>query len=244
MHLSGDVIGAPNVICKSAEKVAVSMSQGERQLGVLFAETTLKMLTIFRVCGVVALEDVFNADLVGEIAAAQDADFDAFYARHVKRFALELPALQISAWCDTPHRPVTPPRSLSSRIKEDALLEDTGFASRSTDRFEVKLPLQQPYTNPAFTANRFILSFMRVALATNRIELDTFSTVTSLAGAPHQHWHADVDGLWPRCVAHRVLRVHSAENCAHARCSSPGSTSALKSTCLRRAWSASCPLWT
>lgn len=40
------------------------------------------------------------------------------------------------------------------------------------------------------------MTFAKGALRSKRLELDTFSYVMSMAGAPAQHWHTDVDPLF------------------------------------------------
>ncbi|EGD83458.1 hypothetical protein PTSG_04065 [Salpingoeca rosetta] len=73
--------------------------------------------------------------------------------------------------------------------------EWTDAAERSTDRYEVKFPLRYPYTDDAFTANRVIIAAAKLVM-NNKIEIDTFSTVTSLPNAPVQPWHGDVGPLF------------------------------------------------
>ena len=77
--------------------------------------------------------------------------------------------------------------------KESWEAEDA--ASRAQDRFEIKLAMKEPYTNAELTQNSHVLTFAKTLL-TDDLELDTFSYVTSLAGAPHMHWHNDVGSLF------------------------------------------------
>merc|ERR1711871_208110 len=75
--------------------------------------------------------------------------------------------------------------------------ENADAASRSTDRFEIKFPLREPFTNANFVGNDLVV-YLSLLFMSDRVEMDTFSFVTSLAGAPDQHWHADVSHLHPR----------------------------------------------
>ena len=61
---------------------------------------------------------------------------------------------------------------------------------------QVKLPLEPPYLDEALTSSEPVLSLVKGALRSRRLELDTFSYVMSMAGAPAQHWHTDVDPLF------------------------------------------------
>eukprot|EP00055_Hartaetosiga_balthica_P010548 m.45393 g.45393 ORF g.45393 m.45393 type:complete len:524 (-) comp7217_c0_seq1:140-1711(-) len=92
--------------------------------------------------------------------------------------------------------------SFSSRLAKwdhKGVLEWTDAASRSEDRYEIKFKVEPPFTYPDVTANRFILFVSKLMLG-DRIEIDTLSTVTSLPGAPNQHWHADVGSIFKRHI--------------------------------------------
>jgi len=79
--------------------------------------------------------------------------------------------------------------------EDHAGVERTESAGRSEGRFELKFPYRLPYTNPDFYANRIVLAFVKCIL-TSAVQIDTFSAVTSLPGAPLQHYHADVSNLF------------------------------------------------
>lgn len=51
--------------------------------------------------------------------------------------------------------------------------------------------------NPRFVAQRHMYSIIKSMLE-RRIELDTFSSVTSLPGSTDQNWHADTNDLFYR----------------------------------------------
>lgn len=84
------------------------------------------------------------------------------------------------------------------RIEADKLTSEnsTDSARRSSGRWELRNPLRAPFTDSAFVANRAVLSVATAVLKSARIEIDTFSSVTSLGRTPRQHWHNDVGELF------------------------------------------------
>ena len=84
------------------------------------------------------------------------------------------------------------------RIADDKLTTEnsTDSARRSAGRWELRNPLRAPFTNGAFVTNRAVLSVATAVLKSSRIEIDTFSSVTSLGRTPRQHWHNDVGELF------------------------------------------------
>lgn len=69
--------------------------------------------------------------------------------------------------------------------------KDTEAASRGGLRREVRLPLRPPFADPTLTAPPLVRSLLRMALG-ERVELDTFSCITSFPGSMDQAWHSDV----------------------------------------------------
>ena len=67
---------------------------------------------------------------------------------------------------------------------------------RSKLRFEVPLPLEPPYLDEALTSSEPVLSLVKGALRSRRLELDAFSYVVSMAGAPAQPWQTNADPLF------------------------------------------------
>ena len=84
------------------------------------------------------------------------------------------------------------------RIAGDKLTSEnsTDSARRSSGRWELRNPLRAPFTDGAFVANRAVLSVATAVLKSARVEIDTFSSVTSLGRTPRQHWHNDVGELF------------------------------------------------
>ncbi|KAA0164826.1 hypothetical protein FNF27_07754 [Cafeteria roenbergensis] len=82
-----------------------------------------------------------------------------------------------------------------------ATFEGTTAAKRGESRYEFANPLEAPFTDDAVVQNAFLGPVLRRTMGP-RIEMDTFSTVVSLPGAPAQHWHADAGQLFPRAGLH------------------------------------------
>ena len=89
-----------------------------------------------------------------------------------------------------------------ARLVADASQENTTTSwRRSEGRWEVKLPATAPFTSQNLIASPALFPLLKRALGSQDIELDTFSSVTSLAGSPAQHWHADVDDIFAEQAA-------------------------------------------
>lgn len=71
----------------------------------------------------------------------------------------------------------------------------TTSSERSPYRYELFMPLEDPFTDPHLVANNFIMQVTRT-LISSRVEIDTFSYVVSAPGAPDQHWHKDCPDLF------------------------------------------------
>lgn len=59
-------------------------------------------------------------------------------------------------------------RFKASRTSRSAAVAEewTDAASRSDQRYEIKFPLREPYTDPGFTTNRYLLNFAKCMLTT------------------------------------------------------------------------------
>jgi hypothetical protein len=68
----------------------------------------------------------------------------------------------------------------------------SSMAQRSRGRYELKVPLEEPYTNNDLVANAFIMPVMKAHLKSKKIEMDTLSSVTSNPKTEGQQWHRDV----------------------------------------------------
>lgn len=83
----------------------------------------------------------------------------------------------------------------------EATFERADMAKRSEGRYEFFNPLEAPFSSPAVIENAFVMPIVRRAMGP-RVEIDTFSTVTSQPGAPVQHWHQDAGPLFPKAGMH------------------------------------------
>jgi len=156
-----DAVGAANLLCASPNAVRLALPHQkllqERRKGVLPASFVLDALTLLRVCGVVAIQGLFEVGFVAELEAAHTEEFD--------------------------------PSALVGHVETDSV------GSRSEGRYEVKLPLREPFTDARLTRNAQLLSLVKGAVAGDHLEIDTFSHVDALPGASMQVWHKDVDAV-------------------------------------------------
>lgn len=167
----GDSEAAVLSLCKLASAIEIHVSEKEKKRGTLLAQTVFRAKAVFTVCGVVAFPDLMPPRLIDQVHKAQQDVFSDFESQ-------------------IPHD--------KPAYSTEAPFEDPKFgaAEHSPDRFELKFPQRAPFTDRPFSANRFLLSLVKSALGSARIELDTFSSVTARPGAPDQHWHSDVGHLW------------------------------------------------
>ena len=74
----------------------------------------------------------------------------------------------------------------------------------ATDPPTQKYPV---FADPALVRNPLLYAFAKSVLRTGALEVDTHSSVTSMPGAPNQHWHHDTGALfdhdvWPQQKQH------------------------------------------
>eukprot|EP00750_Incisomonas_marina_P010243 INCI16256.2.p1 GENE.INCI16256.2~~INCI16256.2.p1 ORF type:complete len:353 (+),score=54.69 INCI16256.2:573-1631(+) len=93
--------------------------------------------------------------------------------------------------------------------KNTKAVNSTGSAQRSPMRFEVKFDsMEHPeFADVSLVRNPLLYTFVKSFLGTGALEVDTHSSVTSLPGAPNQHWHHDTGNLfdaetWPNQNQH------------------------------------------
>lgn len=55
--------------------------------------------------------------------------------------------------------------------------------------------MKAPFIDPRFAGNRLLVNAIKAVLG-GKIELDTFSAVTSMPNSPNQFWHSDVADLF------------------------------------------------
>ena len=95
---------------------------------------------MLRVCGVVALESVLDTDVVQTISGAQRTLFD--------------------------HLVDGMGGTRAAEKNSGGTVEHDDHASRGSNRYEQKFPVEKPYIDPRFTANRFVLSVISHSLGT------------------------------------------------------------------------------
>ncbi len=172
---------AVSALCTpSAAALTVEPRAWEARRGVLSAQTTLEVLALFRVCGVVAVSDAVGAAAVDRMRAAVDG-----------RLNEELPTIDR-------HRAELRAREAASEPsgRGAALLEAETVAARDRfgTRYELKLPYSSvPYNESNIVDSETLIGLAKLALMSGAVTLDTYSTVVSFPGAPDGGWHADVE---------------------------------------------------
>jgi hypothetical protein len=160
------------------ENLKVRVSDDERVRGFASAQTLRFAWLALKVCGVVAMEGAVEPQAASAAGHAVAAHFEETKAR-MRTLMPEI---------------LDPSTPLSGKASiQTAWLEAT---ERSKLRFEVSLPLEPPYLDEALTSSEPVLSLVKGALRSRQLELNAFSYVVSMAGAPAQHWHTDVDPLF------------------------------------------------
>ena len=82
-------------------------------------------------------------------------------------------------------------RFLDGVENDPSLTNSTWSEQRSPGRYELLSPMESPFTSEKLLRNPLLLPLMQRILSTQRIEVDTHSSVTSLGNTPAQHWHRD-----------------------------------------------------
>jgi len=72
----------------------------------------------------------------------------------------------------------------------------TKSEQRSKYRYEVWAPMIKPFTSDAFIRSPILLPIIKAVVNEQRLEINMLSSVTSLPGAPTQHWHRDSGSLF------------------------------------------------
>ena len=128
---------ATKLLCTEPSRMTIEFSKIELSTGIMSPETVRRMWVLFRICGVISLKDVLSGALVNTMYEAQKQHF----TEHIEEYN----------------------QVYSAVMNNDPFgSELPNFALRSKNRYEVKLPLTPPFTNPSVIANRFILTFAKV----------------------------------------------------------------------------------
>ena len=160
------------------QNLKVRVSDDERMRGFASAHTLRLAWLALKVCGVVAMEGAVEPQAANAAGHAVAAHFEETKAR-MRALVPEV---------------LDPSTPFSGKTSIQTTWLDA--TERSKLRFEVPLPLAPPYLDEALTSSEPVLSLVKGALRSRRLELDTFSYVVSMAGAPAQHWHTNADPLF------------------------------------------------
>lgn len=128
-------------------------------------------LLSLRVCGVVRLRSVWKPTALDAVAAAHRREFEDY---------LQTTGITLGA---------------------NAATATKRGVQRWQGRWESQLPLAPPFDDPSLTMHPSLLAVMQSALGSARLELDTFTQITSIGGAGNQPFHADVGPLWSQQTA-------------------------------------------
>ncbi len=159
-------------LCTSPDALTLRPTAPELNRGMLTASTARLAWGFARVCGVLRLQNVIPQRVVSYVEGAVATDWEA----------RRKPLLQASRRGD----------GVRYYESEDAAMRG------DAKRFELKLPVQAPFTHQNLTAGMPMMTLVHMLLGGDGVELDTFSYVQSLPGANMQPWHRDVEALHRR----------------------------------------------
>jgi len=160
------------------ENLKVRVSDDERMRGFASAQTLRLAWLALKVCGVVVMEGAVEPQAANAAGHAVAAHFEETKAR-MRTLAPEV---------------LDPSTPFDDKASIQTAWLDA--AQRSKLRFEVPLPLEPPYLDEALTSSEPLLSLVKGALRSRRLELNAFAYVVSMAGAPAQHWQTNADPLF------------------------------------------------
>jgi ectoine hydroxylase-related dioxygenase (phytanoyl-CoA dioxygenase family) len=173
------VVSHPVEVAKefcTAKTVRIKLSKRERLQNQCELGLMREILSVMNICGLVVLEGGIDADQVQELLNQDHVCSNSTCADRYQE------AVEGSVADASSHTVV-----------------------RSPGRVESKIPLTK---NPAATSllsDELLLSVLRMLLS-DKIELDTFSVVRALPGAPAQRWHSDVDQVFRHYNRERRLQ--------------------------------------
>ena len=167
----------PHVYC-TTENLKVRMDTKEHIRAFESLQAVQLAWRALEVCGVVVLEGAVAPEVTEAVGHAVAEHFEGTKER-IRAFKPEI---------------LDPSTRFSGKTSIQTVWPDA--AERSKLRFEVKLPLEPPYLDEALTSSEAIVSLIKNVLRSKMLELDTFSYVVSMAGAPKQHWHNDAGPLF------------------------------------------------
>ena len=167
----------PHVYC-TAENLRMRMDTKPNVRGFESMRAVQLAWRTLEVCGVVVLEGAIAPKTAETVHHAVAAHFEGVKER-IRAFKPEI---------------LDPSTGYSAKTSIQTVWPDA--AERSKMRFEVKLPLEPPYLDEAITSPGPVVSLLTTVLRSKMLEIDTFSYVVSMAGAPTQRWHDDAGSLF------------------------------------------------
>jgi hypothetical protein len=178
-------VEAVNLVCSGEKDTEIQLSNSDRSRGTPSIFFARNVYSIMRICGAIKVPNVWNnkneLNNLKSIIREQKNVLNDFLKNGDKSGARGGNKVSEGGKIDG--------------NDEDDEFENSKAATRSKSRFEIKLPLKEPFINNNFVDNRWLVYILKLIMS-DRILIDTFSFVTSLSGAPEQHWHNDVSGLF------------------------------------------------
>jgi len=158
--------------------VRVPISAKERSSGEATYRTVEHATVALQVCGFVVLERLFEPSFIAKIREAYEPQFE------------------------------TSMKGMASLDRAElATFETNDAAKRAEKRFEFSNPLEKPWTDHTYMYNPIVRPILQRVIG-GIFEIDTFSVVTSVPGAPTQHMHADASPLFESGEALTQLPAH------------------------------------
>ena len=142
-----------------------------------------------RKCGVAALVDVLQRDLVEELLHAVEAQLEPLLASRGRiRAALRDAALDSVSILERG----------GSVLDEPLLAAGHRYRERDAGRIDLSLPWRHPFNVSSLTANPLLLSVLKPLLGRD-FELKSMHALYALPLAPDQSWHRDAPLLFELC---------------------------------------------
>ena len=174
-------VEAVNLVCASENMLVVKLEESDRKRGTPSIFFARRVYATMRICGAVTVPDVWSKEQLEPVVQAQRQVLNDFISHGDRSGARGGNQNSDGGKIDGDD--------------DDDEFENSKAATRSKSRFEIKLPLAVPFTSNGFADNRWLVYVLKLIMS-EKILIDTFSFVTSLSGAPDQHWHNDVSGLF------------------------------------------------
>lgn len=163
--------------------VSADAATGATQLSRKLRNRAAKALAA---CGVVVLKGAFAKSHIAELQKSAEEQLQEMFSTDLE------------------------PAGIDTRVEHTDFQDTPEVSCRSTGRWEVKVPLRPPWTSEQTIRNPLVTDVLVHAMDSSRLEMDTYSVVTSLSKTPVQHWHRDAGPLFdaPRTGSAAHPRPH------------------------------------